>query len=444
MQFQCPHCKAILASDAVTDGMMVTCPECGATIECHPYVQRVVQADEKTQADQWFAQNWRNWLESSWNALRQFSKFEQQTETDFSRFKDASSVFELARLFPLAVICLGFGWILNSVTDFDIDFYSSTPRWLILPLAALALYGAIRSIKHFLRPKSPQRVLWCGICLFSAVAGILLLMIFQYVAIWVAESDIQPGRNILLGVVKIIGICYEAVYSDNTSLWDKFLGYIGGVGLCEEATKLFPLCLVVAYRHKFPFKVDLTFPSFLMLGFFSGLGFGIGEALTCYTIANISDMCFHAPSYINEYEIHLNRWFACVPSHAIYTVIDAAFLWMFHRLIASAKEFRAKVGWFALCVASVAILHGVYDVLNGLPFMGITLDAASLVLMWWIVRLAARSNTSIEDEDYPDLRNFAIMTYKSFGKSFAKMYLAIFAGIVFYPQIVRLFTHHIL
>ena len=40
MQFQCPQCKAILASDAVTEGMNVTCPECGATIECHPYVKR--------------------------------------------------------------------------------------------------------------------------------------------------------------------------------------------------------------------------------------------------------------------------------------------------------------------------------------------------------------------------------------------------------------------
>lgn len=41
MQFQCPKCKAILASDDVTAGMIVTCPECGAAIECRPHVAKV-------------------------------------------------------------------------------------------------------------------------------------------------------------------------------------------------------------------------------------------------------------------------------------------------------------------------------------------------------------------------------------------------------------------
>ena len=41
MQFQCPKCKAILASDEVTEGMAVTCPECGAAIECHSFARKV-------------------------------------------------------------------------------------------------------------------------------------------------------------------------------------------------------------------------------------------------------------------------------------------------------------------------------------------------------------------------------------------------------------------
>lgn len=40
MQFQCPTCGAILASEDVEEGMLVTCPECGASIECHPFVNR--------------------------------------------------------------------------------------------------------------------------------------------------------------------------------------------------------------------------------------------------------------------------------------------------------------------------------------------------------------------------------------------------------------------
>ena len=40
MLFQCPKCKAILDSDDVAEGMVVACPECGASIECHRYVHK--------------------------------------------------------------------------------------------------------------------------------------------------------------------------------------------------------------------------------------------------------------------------------------------------------------------------------------------------------------------------------------------------------------------
>ena len=40
MQFQCKKCKAILASDDVTEGMVVACPECGESIECHQYIRK--------------------------------------------------------------------------------------------------------------------------------------------------------------------------------------------------------------------------------------------------------------------------------------------------------------------------------------------------------------------------------------------------------------------
>lgn len=41
MQFQCPECKAILDSNEVSEGMVVVCPECGASIECHEYLRKV-------------------------------------------------------------------------------------------------------------------------------------------------------------------------------------------------------------------------------------------------------------------------------------------------------------------------------------------------------------------------------------------------------------------
>ena len=40
MQFQCSKCKTVLASDEVMVGMLVECPECGAMVECQPYVKQ--------------------------------------------------------------------------------------------------------------------------------------------------------------------------------------------------------------------------------------------------------------------------------------------------------------------------------------------------------------------------------------------------------------------
>ena len=40
MQFQCPHCKAILVSDGVSEGMSVACPECHAAFEVKPYIRK--------------------------------------------------------------------------------------------------------------------------------------------------------------------------------------------------------------------------------------------------------------------------------------------------------------------------------------------------------------------------------------------------------------------
>ena len=48
MQFECPKCKVLLVSDEVTEGMLVACPECGETFECHPQVTRVKVSKVRT------------------------------------------------------------------------------------------------------------------------------------------------------------------------------------------------------------------------------------------------------------------------------------------------------------------------------------------------------------------------------------------------------------
>lgn len=442
MQIQGQRCKAFFElMDGASVGKTISCPKCLAKFDVRQKENVGESVAEKPQIEKWLMQKGREFglwtakmaiwaARRGWKVIRSFLSFERPQETDISHFTNAASTFEFSRLFPLAVICLGFGWYVSWIyTGQDLEFrYAYEARWGILPMAILALYGAIRTIRHFLRPKVSQWGAWIVTCLFSAVAGLLLLHVFIYIADWsveaVARGKFKP-RNILMFGVLFIGFCYKWVNDPCASLFAKFIGYIGGVGFCEEATKLLPICLLVLNRRKLPFKLDLSLRSFLMLGFFSGLGFGIGEALSNqYAIPENDD-----------FVLQLCRWFACVPSHAVYTVIDAAFLWMFHRQIAQAEKDREKVGWFAVCVAVVALLHGIYDTLCGLPFMGPVLDAASLVLMWRVVRYAATNYTSIDDREYSGLEDFNAITVGTFGKSFAKTYILILAGVVIYAKI---------
>lgn len=377
--------------------------------------------DEKPPVEQWLVNNGKRFAEWTFRYVKNFFKFEPPIETEISRFASAAATFEFSRLFPFAVICVGFGWGGAYICDADIDSYS---RWAIWPIAFLSLYGAVRALKHFLRPKSFEWWPNALICIFTATIGVFVLILFQNLTDIMADIDIEsfPGRSKFFGVlIKIIGQCYRAVDDPEAGLLKKFMGFIGGVGLCEEAIKILPIYLLLVNRESLPFRLKLSFRTFLTLAFFSGLGFGIGEALYCYAIPDDDSM-----------SSQLARWFACVPSHAIYTMIDAAFLWILQTRIQRATDSILAVCWFMLCVAAVAVLHGIYDVLWAIPFVGPLLDAASLILLWWAVRFAIRRRSSVDGSDPFGIQDFNAMTFKTFGKSFAKTYLIILVGIFLY------------
>ena len=71
-------------------------------------------------------------------------------------------------------------------------------------------------------------------------------------------------------------------------------------------------------------------------------------------------------------------------------MIDAAVLWYLLPTIRSTPNGHGKI---ALCVTAagvVAVVHGVYDVICGVPFMGPVMEALSLVLLAWLIQIVAR------------------------------------------------------
>jgi len=274
--------------------------------------------------------------------------------------------------------------------------FLSYPVTSVLMLAIPSLVLAVLGSAHFLRPKPTAKTIWlCASATgFTMFVGLVMLLLFQQLAeaslSW-KEQHLHGSAAGLEQILKLIGHAYRARGSEN--LLGQLFGNIMGVGLCEELIKLLPLFIFLGVvKHR---SHDMC-RACLAIGFFSGLGFGMGEALYGYAPWS-SDLTVFTDG-------NITRWFACVPSHAVYTVIDAAFLWVLVPRIRAARGMYTLLGLCGAAALAIAVLHGVYNTLRGLPLAGIILDGFSLILdgfsiilMWYIANHAyARTPVSAE------------------------------------------------
>ena len=269
------------------------------------------------------------------------------------------SVVSRTRIVPLAVCTLGLGWVLSYVTPERFFL----PTWTVLIpialLAAPALVLAVLSGVFFVRPNDVEfePTKRCILALtFTMTAGLVLLLVFYKIAdLELHTHGFRTGGvpRLYEAFVKFIGWSYENV--DSSSLVTRLIANIFSFGLCEEITKLLPLFYFALKKSNSTPANSLTYRGFLLIGFFSGLGFGIGEALLRYSP-------WYNPPHNLLAAVNILRWFACVPSHAIYGMIDAAVLWYLLPIIKARSNIHAK---FVICAGAagvMAIVHGVYDV----------------------------------------------------------------------------------
>lgn len=324
--------------------------------------------------------------------------------------------FSWQRLIPLSVGCLVFGWM--SPWLIPDRYFVHMPLIPVLLLAVPAVTLAVLASVFFLRPTTFPRWQALAALLFTAFVGTSILLGFQDIAEFSLTLPLRgpPKAAALVAIVKAIGTAY-AWFSNPGSPLQHFLGAIAGVGLCEEATKLLPLFYLVL-RKPGPGR-ELDYRKFLVVGFFSGLGFGIGEALSYR----------YAPWGLNQTtDGNVLRWFACVPSHAVYTVIDAACLWLLAPIIRETKGFFGRLGYSALAVLAVAIVHGVYDVLCVLPKAGAAIDALSIGLMWLVVKVVAERTGEVDaiiatEDPRPRCLMAWVHSLETNRRSFAPLYI---------------------
>ncbi len=315
--------------------------------------------------------------------------------------QDSGRAFPFKAVLPLAIYSVGVSYI--SALLLPNRAFTGQQLIPVLMLAIPSFVLACLSANVFIRPKRSQWAILAGALLFTAFIGLVLLLKFQDLAAWAVGRDIDPrtgGRPgfLLIMVVKWIGNAYASVGQPD-SLIAYWLGMIFGVGLCEEFTKLLPLFAVVAWEMKT--RKSLSFRSFLLIGFFSGLGFGIGEAFAQY-VPWKGDMLTDS---------NIIRWYACVPSHAIYTVIDAAILWYLKPEIVKAKGWGMRLTICAMATLVVAVVHGTYNTLHILhPLAGPVMDALSIVLLVVVVRVVRRKSVPSEADESSTAETMAVLT----------------------------------
>jgi hypothetical protein len=160
------------------------------------------------------------------------------------------------------------------------------------------------------------------------------------------------------------------------------------------------------------------------VGFFSGIGFGIGEAWKCYSpwgyrhVVGVPD--------------NVLRWFACVPIHGAWTVIAAACLWYFSPTIQAEKSGRKTLLLCVLVTGLAALIHGLYDIFVGAP-CGILVVALSLFLFYKVVSgINGRTNCGVAEtgEEANSSNSSSLTEHMSFYLRHRALFFAPFTAAV--------------
>ncbi len=409
-KFHCIHCGQKVAIEASQAGMTVRCPACsgdilipGEPVEPTPPVPVGLSAMESAHTDA-------NKFRDIWVKL-----------------KAPASAFSTWSAAPIFISCLVFGWIATwflPVRAFSPDL---TPASLVgvatlaVPAVAIAFLGMVRFLGYPRRNWKPM----IGALFFTMVVGIAVLFLFYRIADSYEKIKVQGYGKATAFVLGVRLIGWAGQHLDAGGFFPRLFSSIIHTGFCEEVTKLLPMFLIVFLNRNQSKAPRLR--GFLMVAFCSGLGFGIAEAVKVYSpwgrlgIISLSG--------------NVTRWYACVPLHAIYTVVDASLLWL---LIPEFKRAKSKTSAIAIILAAslaIAVVHGLYNTIaDSSALLGIILDAFAIVLMVWLVKICVLRedggrSSGINAPDFPALPGWMKMK-GGFTVAFGRLYVIAAALLV--------------
>jgi RsiW-degrading membrane proteinase PrsW (M82 family) len=156
--------------------------------------------------------------------------------------------------------------------------------------------------------------------------------------------------------------------TDSTTWLYKLVGFIFGVGFCEELVKAIPL-LIILSRAKEP----LIPQTMVFYGLISGIAFGVFEGVQYQTTVNTQ------LGYSEAFFMNISRLTSLPFLHAIWAGIAGYF-------IAFAALYpKYRISLFFLAIFIPALIHGMYDTL-GWSLLGLFLTLLGVILLMSYLR----------------------------------------------------------
>lgn len=200
---------------------------------------------------------------------------------------------------------------------------------------------------------SPFRLLLYG--LFTATIGVGILLTFQYFS----------------ACFCIIGIWYVAALSPSAPFGASLLGFILGVGVCEEITKVIP----VLWRIR---KDDIDWRGCCLIGMASGAGFGIAEGV---------HYCIQQYNGVVGADIYFVRFLSNVSQHAMLSAAASIVLFKKRKHL---NEWLHAYDWVLTMTAIMIVpivLHGLFNTLLKKDFDAAALGVWAMTFAWlaWLI-----------------------------------------------------------
>lgn len=223
---------------------------------------------------------------------------------------------------------------------------SQVPYWLAAALGS----GLLILLKVLFPRTSAIGMSVAG--LFTAIAGIALLLGFQYIASLQIPTERAPGYMVpLIWLVNLIGRSYGQLHSvmsgTPVGFFELFSIFFLTAGLCEESCKALPYVSGIGDGR-------LSADTLFTLGCASGLGFGLAEAIH-YSMSQYNGLMTE--------QIYLIRFGSVVVLHGVWAASAAL---TFHRLQDDSWT-SGVTGVYAWCLRLLrvvwvpALLHALYD-----------------------------------------------------------------------------------